>query len=131
MKDRLRRDEYIAETLMNSKKMHISTWTRFVATSKQAALYMDPSYEKNVEVFKNSEFENFFGLFGITIMMIEGNSETKNVFLRNVASSLSEEYRIASKTSNKVDESKSICVLGLRVMLGRSLRSRRCSKKVD
>ena len=47
IKDRLRRDESITETLMNSEKMHTSIWTRFMASSMQAALYMDPGYEKN------------------------------------------------------------------------------------
>ena len=51
-----------------------------MASSMQAALYMDPNYEKNLEVFKNSEFENIKGLLGITKMMIEGNSEIKNAF---------------------------------------------------
>ena len=31
MKDRIRRDESITETLMNSEKMHTSMWTRFMA----------------------------------------------------------------------------------------------------
>ena len=53
-----RHDESISEISMNSGKMHISTWTRCMASSTQAALYMDPSYEKNLELFKNSEFEN-------------------------------------------------------------------------
>ena len=42
---------------------------------------------KNLELFKNSEFESIKGLFGITRMMIEGNSEIKNVFTADVASS--------------------------------------------
>ena len=41
---------------------------------------MDPSYEKNWEIFKNFEFENIKGSFSITRMMIEENSEIKNVF---------------------------------------------------
>ena len=49
---------------------------------------MDPSYEKNQEISMNSEFENIKGLFCITRMMIEGNSEIKNVFSADVASSL-------------------------------------------
>ena len=53
-----------------------------------SALHMDPSNENNLEVFKNSEFENIKGLFSITRMMIEGNSEIKNVFSADVASSL-------------------------------------------
>ena len=48
------------------RKMHISIWTRFMPSSMQAALHMDPSYEKTSELFKNSEFENIKGLFGIT-----------------------------------------------------------------
>ena len=59
-----------------------------MASSMQAALHMDPRYEKNLEYFKNSEFENIKGLVGITRMMIEGNSEKKNVFSADVASSL-------------------------------------------
>ena len=58
-----------------------------MASSMQAALHMDPSYEKNLEIFKSSEFENIKGLFGITRMMIEGNSEIKNVFPADVTSS--------------------------------------------
>ena len=65
----------ISEISINSEKMHISIWTRFMASSMQAALHMDPSYEKNLELFKNSEFENIKCSFGITRMMIEGNSE--------------------------------------------------------
>ena len=63
-------------------------WTRFMASSMQAVLHVDPSYEKNLELFKNSEFESIKGLFGITRLMIEGNSEIKNVFPADVASSL-------------------------------------------
>ena len=59
-----------------------------MASSMQAALYMCPSYEKTLEIFKNSEFENIEGLFGITRMMIERNSEIKNVFPADVTSSL-------------------------------------------
>ena len=56
MKDPLRHDESSSEISMNSEKMHISIWTRFMASSMQAALHMDPSHEKNLELFKNSEF---------------------------------------------------------------------------
>ena len=59
-----------------------------MASPMQAALHMELSYEKNLEIFKNSEFENIKGLFSITRMMIEGNSEIKNVYPADVASSL-------------------------------------------
>ena len=88
IKVQLRYDESIPEISINSEKMHISTWTRCMASSMQAALHMKPSYEKNLELFKNSEFESIKGLFGITRMMIEGNSEIKHVFTADVASSL-------------------------------------------
>ena len=42
---------------MDSEKMHISIWTRFMASSIEAALHMDPSYEKKLKIFKNSEFD--------------------------------------------------------------------------
>ena len=45
-----------------------------MASPMQAALHMDPSYENNLNFFRNSEFE--------------GNSEIKNVFTADVASSL-------------------------------------------
>ena len=59
-----------------------------MASSTRAALHNDPSYEKNLEFFKNFELENIRGLFGITRMMIEANSYIKNVFPADVASSL-------------------------------------------
>ena len=71
MKDRLGHDESVSEISMDSGKMHISIWTRYMASSWQAALHMDPSYGMNLEIFKNSEFENMKGLFSITRMMIE------------------------------------------------------------
>ena len=36
IKDRLRHDESISEISINSEKMHISIWTRFMASSMQA-----------------------------------------------------------------------------------------------
>ena len=52
------------------------------------SVHMVPIHEKNLELFENSEFENIKGLFGITRLMIEGNSEIKNVLPADVASSL-------------------------------------------
>ena len=100
-KNQLRHDESTSEVSINSEKMHISIWTRFMASSMQAALHMDPSYEMKYELFKNSEFENIKGLFGITRMMIEGNSEIKNVFLADVASSLWEKHVLLKEQAIK------------------------------
>ena len=100
-KNQLRHDESTSEVSINSEKMHIWIWTRFMASSMQAALHMDPSYEMKYELFKNSEFENIKGLFGITRMMIEGNSEIKNVFLADVASSLWEKHVLLKEQAIK------------------------------
>ena len=86
IKNQLRHDECILEISINSEKVNVSIWTRCMASSMQAALHMDPSNENNLKLFKNSEFENINGLFGITTrMMIEGNSEIKNVFPADIA----------------------------------------------
>ena len=85
VKDRLRHNEGVSEISMDSEKVHISIWTLFMASSKQAALHMDPNYAKNLEIFKNSEFENIESLFNVTNMMIGGNSEIKNIFPKDSA----------------------------------------------
>ena len=52
-----------SEISMDNEKMHIPIWTLSMASSMQAALHMDPYYAKNLEIFKNSEFENIESLF--------------------------------------------------------------------
>ena len=106
IKNQPRHDENISEISVNSEKMHLSIWTRFMASSMQAALHMDPSYEKNLELFKNSEFENIKVLFGITRMMIEGNSEIMNVFPADVASSLWEKHVLLKEKAIKLTKAR-------------------------
>ena len=86
---------------------------------------------KNLELLKNSEFENISGLFGITRMMIEGNSEIKNVFSRRHYKFTLGKTCIAQRTSNKVDKRNSVRLLAFRVMLGKTARARICNKKVE
>ena len=93
-------------------------WTRFMASSTQAALHMGPSYENNFELFKYSEKESIKGLFRITRMVIEGNSEINNVFTADVASSFWENP-CCLKNKQLSGQSKSFRLLGLRVMLGK------------
>ena len=45
-KNQLRHDGSISEISINSGKVHISIRTRFKASSMQAELHMNPSYEK-------------------------------------------------------------------------------------
>ena len=73
---------------IDGRREDISIWTRIMASSMQAALHMDPSYEHYLERFKNFEFENTKGLCSITTIMIEENSEIKSVFSADAASSL-------------------------------------------
>ena len=94
MRDRLQHNKNVSDVSMNSEKMHISIWTLFMASSMQAALHMDLSYAKNLEIFKNYEFENVESLFSITRMMIGGNSEIKNVFFADAASLLWEKFTL-------------------------------------
>ena len=77
IRDQFRHDAGISEISIYSEKMHISIWTRCMASSMQAALHMDPSYEHNLDFFKNSEI--------------------KKVFPANVASSLWEKPYIVLK----------------------------------
>ena len=73
-----------------------------MASSIQAALHMDPSNEKSLELFKNSEFENINGLFGITRMMIEGNSEKKRMYFPQTLREHKGKTCVAKRTSNHV-----------------------------
>ena len=84
---------------------------------------------KNLEILKNSEFENK-GLLGNTRMMIQGNSEIKKVFPADVASSLWEsQYCLKSKQySVRKQEFSSTRTL---YFVWDNVRSRGCSKKVD
>ena len=72
-----------------------------MSSSMQAALHMDPSCEKNLELFKNAELENIKGLWRIARMMTEGNSEIKNVCTADVASSLWEKTVLLKEQASK------------------------------
>ena len=61
---------------------------------------------------------------------IEGNSEIQNVFPADNASYFGK-TSVAQRANNKVDESKSVRLLGLRIMREKTSRSRRCNKKGD
>ena len=51
--------------------MHIPKKTLSMASSMQATLHLDLNYAKNLEKFKNSEFENIESLFNVMNMMKE------------------------------------------------------------
>ena len=101
-----------SEISIDSEKMHIPMWTLSMASSMQAALYMDPNYAKNLEIFKNSEFENIESLFNVMNMMIARNSEIKNLFPEDSANPSWERSTLPIDQAKRVDESKSTRVLG-------------------
>ena len=72
-----------------------------MASSMQAASHMDRSNEKNLELFKNSEFENINGLFGIPRMMIEGNSEKKECISRRHCENTREKHVLQKEQAIK------------------------------
>ena len=61
----------LSEISMDSEKMHIPKKTLSMASSMQATLHLDLNYAKNLEKFKNSEFENIESLFNVMKMMKE------------------------------------------------------------
>ena len=120
-----------SEISIDSEKMHIPMWTLSMASSMQAALYMDPNYAKNLEIFKNSEFENIESLFNVMNMMIARNSEIKNLFPEESANPSWERSTLPIDQAKRVDESKSTRVLGSSAMHVKNARFRRCSQKME
>ena len=120
-----------SEISIDSEKMHIPKKTLSMASSMQAALYMDPNYAKNLEIFKNSEFENIESLFNVMNMMIARNSEIKNLFPEDSANPSWERSTLPIDQAKRVDESKSIRVLGSSATQVKNARFRRCSQKME
>ena len=52
MKDRLKHDESSSEISMNSEKIHISIWTRFMASTMQAAIAHGPELRKEFGIIQ-------------------------------------------------------------------------------
>ena len=110
MKDRLRHDESSSEISMNSEKMHMSicrqhcTWTR--VTKK---------------VWNYSRILN----------LRTSNSEIKNVFSADVASSLWEKPVLLKEQATKWMKAKVYVYSDSVLCLGKNARSIRCNKKVE
>ena len=83
VKNRLGHNESVSKVSMDSEKIHVSIWTLLVASSMQAAMHMDPSDTKTLDILKNSELQNIESLFKITNMMSGENSEIKDVLSSN------------------------------------------------
>ena len=88
------------------------------------------SYEKNLEIFKNSEFENIKELFHITRMVIEGNSEIKSVFSADVAGSLWEKSVLLTDQAIKWTKAR-VFVYSVSVLCMGKCSVLRCIQKVE
>ena len=102
-----------------------------MASSMQAALHMDPNFAKNLEIFKNSEFENMESLFNVMNMMIAGNSEIKNLFPKDSANPSRERSTLPIDQAIEWTKARVYVYSESSAMHAKNARSRRCSEKVE
>ena len=50
-------------------------WGLFMSSAMTAAIHLGPSFTANLEVYKNTNFEEIMSLFGITQKLISDHSE--------------------------------------------------------
>ena len=75
LKDRLGITENSSTVGIEALKTHVLTWRLFMASTMKAAIHLGPSYIENLEAYKNTNFEEFQKLFGITQKLILDHSE--------------------------------------------------------
>ena len=128
MKDRLGHNENVSEISMDSEKMHISTCDLWLHRCR--VHYSWTRITKRIrKFFKNSEFENILSLFSISRMMIEGNSEIKNVFSADVASSQWENSVLLNCQAIKWTKTRVYVCSDSVLCLGKQHGPRRCNKR--
>ena len=72
-----------------------------------------------MEVSKNSEFEDIESLFNITKKLVSENSDIRNVNYMDTTSPSCTRSTLLSDRALKVDEGKSIRLLGFSFVLGK------------
>ena len=61
-------------------KTNVLIWASFVVASMKAAVHLGPNYVENLEVFRNTNFEELQNLFDITQkLMLDHQAEILNV----------------------------------------------------
>ena len=60
---------------IESYKMNVLMWTKFMASSMKAANHLGPYFLMNSEVYKNTRFENIDNVFNITQKLMKEHSE--------------------------------------------------------
>ena len=56
-------------------KTDVLMWALFMSSSMKAATHLGPKYIENLEVYKNTNFEEIQILFGITQKLMSGHSD--------------------------------------------------------
>ena len=60
---------------MEALKTNVLIWRMFMSSSRKAAIHLGPNYLANLEVYKNTNFEEVQSLFNITKKLILEHSE--------------------------------------------------------
>ena len=60
---------------MAAVKTNVLIWVMFMVSSMKAAIHLGPNYLANLEVYKNTNFEEIQSLFDITQKLILEHSE--------------------------------------------------------
>ena len=90
----------------------------------EASVHLGPNHNEQLEVYRNTNFEELKNLFDITQRLIlEHEAEILNVSPMWLESFLVDEIYAYACSSNQLDESKSTRLLRFRVMLGEDARA--------
>ena len=103
------------EALMTNEKI----WGLFMSTTMKAAIRLGPNYVEILEVYRNTNFKKLQNLFDITQKLkMDHQAEILNVTTNRLDWTALSWTRICafSPSVDYVDESKSTCLLGLRLV---------------
>ena len=104
---------------MEALKTNVLIWRKFMSSSMKAAIHLGRNNLANLEVHKNTNFEEIQSFFSITQKWIlEHSEETLNVQTIESASFFVDEISIVSRSSDPVGQGKSTCPLRFRSMCG-------------
>ena len=120
--------EAYSTSSMAALKINILIWTMFMSSSMKAAIHPGPNYLANLEVYKNTNFEEIQSLFSITQQLIlEHSEEILNV---DTIESTSTSWTRSVLSHDQViqwTKAKSTCQLRFRSMLGKVQWKQRCN----
>ena len=110
---------------MEAFNRNVLVWRMFMSSSMKAAIHLGPNYLANLEVYKNTNFNEIQSLFNITHKLtLEHSEEILNV---NTIESPTSSWTKTVFSHDPVDTSKSTCLLRFRSMLGKDEWKHRCN----